>query len=83
MNCPYCNKKLQQVFDDINVFACLNAKCKKSFGMTGTLEMWEKVASLAKIRKAGEKYRKAHKGKKAEYMRKWWKQKKEKQDARN
>lgn len=83
MNCPYCDKKLQQVFDDINVFACLNAKCKKSVGMTGTLEMWEKVASLVKIRNAGAKYRKAHKAEKAAYHRQWWEKKKEKQDERN
>lgn len=83
MKCPYCNKKLQLLYDNINVFRCFNIQCKKSIGMAGTPEMWEKVASLAKIRNAGDKYRKTHKAQKAEYQRKWWKKKKEKQDARN
>lgn len=56
MKCPYCNKELQLLYDNINVFRCFNIQCKKSIGMAGTSEMWKKVASLAKIRNAGRKY---------------------------
>lgn len=82
MRCPYCNKTLKQI-KFVDTFTCLNPYCKKALGMTGTLAMWEKVASLAKIRNAGAKYSKAHKAEKAAYQRQWWKKKKEKQDARN
>lgn len=80
MKCPYCNKKLKHFVASAYGYWC---GCDKSDGMIGTLAMWEKVASLAKIRNAGAKYSKAHKAEKAAYQRKWWKQKKEKQDARN
>ena len=55
MKCPYCNKILKQI-KFIDTFTCLNPDCKKSIGMTGTFAMWEKVASLVKIRNAGKKY---------------------------
>lgn len=55
MKCPYCNKILKTIkFND--TFTCLNPNCKQSLGMIGTKLMWEKVASLAKIRNAGKKY---------------------------
>ena len=55
MKCPYCNKTLKTMkFND--TFTCLNPNCKQSLGMIGTEIMWEKVASLAKIRNAGRKY---------------------------
>jgi hypothetical protein len=44
--------------------------------MIGTELMWEKVASLAKIRNAGERYRASHKQQKAAYQREWYKRKK-------
>lgn len=53
MKCPYCNKKLITTY---NGLACSNMRCEKSRGMIGTELMWEKVASLAKIRNAGRKY---------------------------
>lgn len=57
MKCPYCNKTLKTLkFND--TFTCLNPQCEKSLGMVGTQQMWEKVASLAKIRNAGKKYTK-------------------------
>ena len=55
MKCPYCNKTLKTLkFND--TFTCLNPQCEKSLGLVGTQKMWEKVASLAKIRNAGRKY---------------------------
>lgn len=69
MNCPYCNKKLITTY---NGLACSNMRCKKSRGMIGTEPMWEKVASLAKIRNAGERYCASHKRQKAEYQRGWY-----------
>jgi hypothetical protein len=56
MNCPYCNKELKLLYDNTNVFRCSNIQCKKSIGMAGTPEIWEKVAQIAKIRNAGRKY---------------------------
>lgn len=53
MKCPYCNKYLKQVHTTAYCYWC---GCDKTDGMFGTLAMWEKVASLAKIRKAGRKY---------------------------
>lgn len=55
MKCPYCNKALKTIkFND--TFTCINPNCKQSLGMIGTELMWEKVASLVKIRNAGRKY---------------------------
>ena len=53
MNCPYCNKKLKHVVTGAYGYWC---GCDKTENMIGTLKMWEKVASLAKIRNAGRKY---------------------------
>lgn len=67
MKCPYCNKKLLLTY---NGLACSNMRCDKSRGMIGTELMWEKVASLVKIRNAGKKYttRPEIKEKRREYM---------------
>lgn len=54
MRCPYCNKFLKQVHTTAYCYWC---GCDKADGMFGTLAMWEKVASLVKIRNAGKKYR--------------------------
>lgn len=75
MKCPYCNKKLIITY---NGLACSNMRCEKSRGMIGTEPMWEKVASLAKIRDAGDRYRVANKAKMAAYQREWRKKQKEK-----
>lgn len=90
MKCPYCNKKLQLLYDNINVFRCSNTQCKKSIGMAGTPEMWEKVAQIVKIRNAGKRYiaknsqTEEYKKRKRETALRWYhKHKKEKQDARN
>lgn len=55
MKCPYCNKTLKAIIFD-GMLTCANEKCEKSRDMVGTQKMWEKVASLAKIRNAGKKY---------------------------
>lgn len=73
MKCPYCNKKLIITY---NGLACSNMRCDKSRGMVGTEPMWEKIASLVKIRNAGDRYRVAHKQQRAEYMREWYQRKK-------
>ncbi len=54
-----------------DTFTCLNPNCKQSLGMIGTEFMWEKVASLAKIRNASKKYttKPEIKEKRTKYMR--------------
>ena len=73
MKCPYCNKKL---IITCNGLACLNVRCEKSRGMFGTELMWEKVSQLAKIRKAGDRWRATHRQQKSEYQRGWYQRKK-------
>lgn len=53
MNCPYCNKKLKHVVTSAYGYWC---GCDKTENMIGTLEMWEKVAQIAKIRNADKRY---------------------------
>ena len=53
MKCPYCNKYLKQVHTTAYCYWC---GCDKTDGMFGTLEMWEKVAQIAKIRNADKRY---------------------------
>ena len=67
MKCPYCNKKLKHFVASAYGYWC---GCDKTDGMIGTLSMWEKVASLAKIRNAGKKYttKPEIKEKRKEYM---------------
>lgn len=62
MKCPYCDKPLK-VMKFSDTFTCLNPECKQTLGMIGTQLMWEKVASLHKIRKAAGRYQKANRKK--------------------
>lgn len=65
--CPYCNKKLKHFVASAYGYYC---GCDKTDGMIGTELMWEKVASLVKIRNAGKKYQLKPdvKEKRTEYM---------------
>lgn len=53
MKCPYCNKYLKKVHTTAYCYWC---GCEKTENMIGTLEMWEKVAQIAKIRNADKRY---------------------------
>ena len=80
IKCPYCDSELKESKMYIGCYWC---DCDKAIDMKGTLAMWKKVASLAKIRKSGDKYRKAHKAQKTAYQRDWWRKNKGKQNAGN
>lgn len=83
MKCPYCNRILKPLMDWVGleraIYTCLNPKCNKSIGMIGTEDMWVKVGNLAKIREAGDRYRKTHKRERSVYMHEYYIKKKEQQ----